>query len=164
MLGDSPAAPVSASFACEHHSRNERTSEEGEEERGLRRGERGEGDGAKRAGDERARERAEEEDEEECARGECCPVQARGEDAEADPPQEHPEHVCNAAHDERQRDGGRSEPPRLEERTPAQLERERGGLVSKPQSYQRSRRRRPPEEADGKPGSKSVGQHMRNKS
>lgn len=164
MLGDSPAAPVSASFACEHYSRNERTSEEGEEERGLRRGERGEGDGAKRAGDEGARERAEEEDEEEGAGGERRAVQARGEHAEADPPQEHPEDVRHAADDERQRDRGRAEAPRLEERTSAKLERERGGLVAKPQSYQRSRRRRPSEEADGKPGSKSVGQHMRNKS
>jgi hypothetical protein len=63
----------------------------------------------------------------------------------------------HAADRERQEERRAPESPRCEERASAQFERERGGLVAKSQSYQRSRGGGPSQEADRKSGSKSVG-------
>ena len=139
------------------HSCNECTSEEGEKERGLRRGERGECHGAKGAGNERARERTEEEDEEQRTGGECRTAEARGHDAEADPPEQHPQHVRHTADCECQQQRWTAESPGRQECASTQFERERGGLMAKAQSNQRSRGGGPPQEADRKSGSKSVG-------
>lgn len=147
--------------AHHHHSRNERTSEEGEDEGSLCRSEPGEGDGAQGARDDRGGEGADEEGEQHGAGQERTATKRRCDGTEAHAPQLHPEDMSDHPGQERDSARGDAESPGREQGAPPHLEGIRRRTVAQPKANQGTRGGGPSEEAHREPGAKSVIQHGR---
>lgn len=143
------------------YSRNERTSEESEQEGSLCRTQTSEGCGTQRTGNDGSRKSAEEEREDQRAGGQRQPAQLCRNDAEAHTPQHHPQDVGDNSHQQGNGADRRPEAPCGEERSSRQVEREPRASMSNAEPHEGAGRCGSPDETHSQSVSYPVSDHER---